>query len=43
MVGKGTFTMRETRILEFKETITNIMVSKFKTLQETFINESDIL
>ena len=23
MVGKGTFTMRETRILEFKETITN--------------------
>ena len=23
MVGKGTITMRETRILEFKETITN--------------------
>ena len=26
MVGKGTITMRETRILEFKETITNIFL-----------------
>ena len=27
MVGKGKFTMRETRILEFKETITNTFLN----------------
>ena len=34
MVGKGTITMRETRILEFKETITNTFLKTVSARSE---------
>ncbi len=44
MVGKGTITMRETRILEFKETITNTFlktVSAFSNIKKSIVKKYD--
>ena len=39
MVGKGTITMRETRILEFKETITNTFLKTVSAFRITMVEQ----